>query len=302
MKIIVTSILIVMCFRVEAQQDPIYAQYINNPFILNPAYAGLTNNLNLSVSFRNQWTGIEGSPKTLNANGHIALIENKMGAGIIVISDQIGTSTVNEVLGAYSYRISLAKDKILSFGLQAGFANYKIDNTKATPFDKTDPFFQGVVSETKPSFGFGVVLKGDNFFLGLSVPRMLKTTFETQGLQSSLYTQHYYMMGSYLFFMSEKVRFKPSTLLKYVNNAPLSVDLNASFIFNEDYQVGLLTRNFNTYGAFLQLVIKDSFRLGYVYELPSGSTSGINFSTHEITLGYQINALRFHNNSGLLNF
>lgn len=31
------------------QQDPLYAQYINNPFVLNPAYAGFTNDLNVNA-------------------------------------------------------------------------------------------------------------------------------------------------------------------------------------------------------------------------------------------------------------
>jgi len=26
--------------KVHAQQDPLYAQYLNNPIVLNPAYAG----------------------------------------------------------------------------------------------------------------------------------------------------------------------------------------------------------------------------------------------------------------------
>ncbi len=291
-----------MCFSVKAQQDPLYSQYLNNPFVLNPAYAGLTNNLNLSLSYRTQWAGFEGSPKTANLNGHISLADNKMGVGAMFISDQIGGSTINEFFGSYSYRISLTEDKVLSFGLQAGFANYQIDNSKVNPFDTSDELFIGNSSEMKPSFGFGAILKSEKFFLSLSVPRMLRTTVETQGKQSSLYTQHYYFMGSYLFFISERIRFKPATLIKYVSGAPASMDLNASFIIHENYQAGVLTRNFNTYGIFLQALLKDSFRLGYTFEVPTGSSVGSNFISHEITLGLRLNALSFHKNSGVISF
>jgi type IX secretion system PorP/SprF family membrane protein len=65
-----------VCLSLKAQQDPLYSQYLNNPFVLNPAYAGLTNNLNLSLNYRTQWAGIEGSPKTANLNGHISLAVN----------------------------------------------------------------------------------------------------------------------------------------------------------------------------------------------------------------------------------
>ncbi len=285
-----------------AQQDPLYSQYLNNPFVLNPAYAGLTDNLNLSVSYRAQWTGLEGSPKTMNANGHISLLNNRAGAGLMLISDRIGNTTINEALSSYSYRIKVTNEKTLSFGVQAGMVNYQIDNSKVTPWDVTDHLFQGNSSESKPSIGFGVILKSERFFLGASVPRMLRSTLQTQGLQSTLYTQHFYFMGSYLIFLSEKIRFKPSILIKAVSGAPASFDLNASFIINQNYQAGLLTRNFKTCGVFMQALIKDSFRFGYVYELPINSSSSLNFSTHEVTLGFRMNMLSFHRNNGVFSF
>ena len=302
MKSLIILLFAFVCFSVTAQQDPLYSQYINNPLVLNPAYAGLTNNLNISVGYRSQWAGFEGSPKTINFNGHISLLNNKMGTGLMVISDQIGNSKITEVFGSYSYRINVTEDKILSFGLQAGFTNYQIDNSKVNPFDKTDLLFQGNSTEMKPSFGFGVILKSDKFFVGLSVPRMLRTTLETQGLQSSLYTQHYYLMGSYLFYLKERLRFKPAALLKLVSGAPASIDLNASLIIHEKYQAGLLTRNFNTYGLFVQAILKDAFRFGYVFEIPTGSSVGTNFSSHEITIGYRLNVLSSHYNRDVLSF
>ena len=285
-----------------AQQDPLYSQYINNPIVLNPAYAGLTNNLNTAVSYRQQWAGFEGSPKTYNANGHISLFDNKMGAGLMLISDKIGYTTTNEVLGSYSYRIRVTEDKILSFGLQAGMVNYQLDNKKLNLQDPTDPLFQGSISETKPSFGAGVILKNERFFVGLSVPRMLKSTLQTAGLQNTLYTQHIYLMGSYIFFLTERLRLKPSVLVKKVSGAPASVDLNAALIFFENYSAGLLTRNFNTYGLFLHAYIGNSFRVGYVFEVPTGKSVGANYTTHEITLGFRLNVLIFHNNKGIMSF
>ena len=147
-----------------AQQDPLYSQYINNPFVINPAYAGLTDNLNFSVSYRNQWGGYEGSPKTLNANGHVSVFNNKMGIGLMMVADQIGSNKTNEVMAAYSYRVSVTDGKLFSFGLQAGITNFQIDNSKVNPYDATDQLFQGKASETKPTIGFGMILKSDRFF------------------------------------------------------------------------------------------------------------------------------------------
>jgi type IX secretion system PorP/SprF family membrane protein len=282
------------------QQDPLYAQYINNPFLLNPAYAGSTNNLNASAILREQWSGLPGSPKTLNANAHISLANNSMGAGIMFSSDNVGATTVNEMFGSYSYRIRITQSKILSFGLQAGAANYQFDNTKLNPQNPTDPLFQGNMSVTKPMMGAGIILRDDKFFIGLSVPRMLKSTVEAGGVQQTLYTQTIYAMGSYLLPLRPRLYLKPSVLFKKVPGAPLSVDVNAAVILRENYSIGVLTRNFNTYGFMLQALIKNSFRLGYAFEVPTGKSVGTVYSTNEITLGFCMRALKFHNNSTTL--
>jgi type IX secretion system PorP/SprF family membrane protein len=287
---------------VYSQQDPLYTQYINNPFVINPAYGGMTNNLNASINYRYQWTGFEGSPKSFNANGHMALADNLMGAGFLAISDQLGASTTNEFFGTYSYRLQIDKRNTLSFGLQGGISNYQTDNNKVNPQDSSDPLFQGTLSKTAPNLGAGLILSSDKYFVSLSIPRMLEASLEEDGIQASQYTRHIYAMGSYLSFLSERIRLRPSILLKYVSGSPASVDLNAVFIIHENYQVGLLTRDFNTYGFLGQVVIKDSFRFGYVFEVPTGSSVGSNFVTHEVTLGIRFNVLPFHSNNSVISF
>jgi type IX secretion system PorP/SprF family membrane protein len=299
------SVLLVVCITATvalAQQDPLYSQYINNPFVLNPAYAGLTNNLNATISYRLQWAGFEGNPTTVNANGHISLLNNTMGVGLMIVSDHIGATTTNEVYGSYAYRIRIDDGKTLSFGLQAGFTNFKTDNAKLTIQDPNDPLFTGESTGSKPNVGTGVILTSDNFFVGLSVPRLLKTKTAAGEFDPTLYTQHFYAMGSYIFFVSDRLRFRPSVLAKVVSGAPVSVDLNTAFILHENYTAGILTRNFSTYGAFLQALIKNSFRFGYAFEMPTNKSIGTRFSTHEITLGLRLNVLSFHVDSGVPSF
>lgn len=285
-----------------AQQDPLYSLYINNPFVLNPAYGGMTNNLNTSVSCRNQWVGLADSPQTSNANAHISLFENKMGAGLILVSDKIGASTVNEAWATYSYRARLNSEVTLAFGIQGGVSNHKINNSKVNKYDATDPLFQDNYSETSPSVGAGMILTSDRFFVGLSVPRMLKSELHTEHFQTTLYNQHFYALGSYIFTIQERIRLKPSVLVKKASNAPVSVDLNAALIFFENYQGGILTRDFNTYGLFVQALFSNVFRFGYVFEVPTGASVGANFTTHEITIGVRVDALPGHSNMSIFSF
>jgi type IX secretion system PorP/SprF family membrane protein len=285
-----------------AQQDPIYSLYLNNPFVLNPAYAGLQNNLSTSASFRQQWAGLAGSPTTINANGHMSLFKNTMGTGLLLTSDQTGSTDVTEVFGAYSYRIRINSSNTLAFGIQGGMQNFNISTSGVKPQHTNDPFFENAIRQTKPMLGAGVILTSDKYFFSFSVPRMLKNNLESAGLQGELYNQHFYLLGSYVFMLQERIRLKPSVLLRMVNNAPVTYDVNAALIFFENYQAGVLTRNFNTYGLFFQLLIRDFLRVGYVFEVPTGNSVGAQFTSHELTAGVRFNVLRFHSNMSVFSY
>jgi hypothetical protein len=128
--------------------------------------------------------------------------------------------------------------------------------------------------------------------VGLSVPRLLPATVSQGGQSIELYQQAYYLFGSYAWLFNENLRFKPSVLMRATQGSPISYDLNATFTFKEMYTGGLFTRNFNTFGLLAQVVV-NKFRLGYVFELPTGS-SNLNFTTHEITVGIGMDVLPFH--------
>ena len=155
-----SGFLLALCMIAQsatAQQDPLTSQYLNNYFIINPAYAGMTKDLNLSAGYRTQWAGFAGSPVTLNANGHISLAGNKMGAGINIVQDKIASNKTTEINAAYAYHIPMKDGVDLSFGLQAGVINYRSDYSDLN-VDKSDPKFNNV-SEYQPNFGAGVLAR-----------------------------------------------------------------------------------------------------------------------------------------------
>ena len=279
------------CEKVNGQQDPIYAQYLNNPMIINPAYAGSNNMFNAGIQYRTQWAGLDGNPTTVNFNSHMSVFQNKVGLGVQVIQDKLGDTKNTEFNTLYSYKIKLS-DATLSFGMQAGFIRYTNDPSGLTIRDPGDPAFVAL-SEMKFNTGAGLLLKNDRYMVGLSVPRLLPTTVSQGGQTIQLYSQNYYLFGSYVFFLSEGLRFKPSVLLRGTQGSPFSADVNASLNFKEFYTAGLFTRNFKTYGLLAQVMVK-SFRFGYVFEMPGSQASSLNFSSHEITLGISMGVLSNH--------
>jgi len=303
MRLLFTLVLLLCIFSgtLQAQVDPLYSQYLNNPFLINPAYTGMNNYMNLMAGYRKQWAGFDGSPTTLFATGHTSLFDNRMGVGLIISQDQVGENTNTFIQGTYAYKVRFDDYRYISFGLQAGIMNFRSDNSELNIADPTDPLFNANQNVISPSFGAGVIYRTDNLFLGLSVPRMLKTSETYDDVTAALYTQHFYGFASYVFLLSNRVKLKPAVLVRAVSGSPLSTDLNFQFNIDERYAIGALTRNFNTYGLLAQIKFKD-FRFGYVFEMPTNQSVGTRFTSHEITLGLNLGLFNFHDLTQISDF
>jgi type IX secretion system PorP/SprF family membrane protein len=287
--------LVCLCFSFisHGQQDPLYSQYFNNPMLINPAFAGSLERLYLGVAYRSQWSGIEGGPVSFNFNTHTSLVDNRVGAGVVVVQDQTGTIKNNFYGGVASYRIKLPNYTYFSFGMQMGMARYAT-NTEGLNVFNPDPLFTPF-SETKFNTGVGVLLNNDRYSVGFSVPQLLANTASLGGQPMKVYSQNYYLFGSYVINFSERIQFKPSTLMRFTSGSSPAIDINANVNFNRLYTAGVLVRNLNTFGLLLQGVYKN-FRLGYVFEVPSKS-SALNFNTSEVSLAISLDVLSHHNHS-----
>ncbi|HZY81945.1 MAG TPA: type IX secretion system membrane protein PorP/SprF [Cyclobacteriaceae bacterium] len=296
MRKLLLIILVVAAQNAVAQQDPLYAQYLTNPLLFNPAYAGLNNALNASLSFRNQWTGYEGSPTTVNLNGHMSLVDNKVGIGGMVIRDALGPTKNTEahLLASYKIKFNSTKQYQLSFGMQAGMISSVNNYSKLRLDNPSDPSFSQNMNFTWPNIGFGAILMGEKFLLGVSVPRMLKGKTEDGGV---VYNQHMYLFTSYVHYLGTRLRLKPSLLVRGVSGGPLSADVNVNINIDTKYTAGVFVRNFNTYGALFQMWVRDKLRLGYAVELPAGNSVGANFTSHEVTIGIKTAVLNIHERS-----
>ncbi len=287
---------------VRAQQDPIYAQYLTNPMLINPSYAGINNNLMVNAGYRMQWMGLDASPQTLNLNGHVSLVDNKVGLGGSLIQDRIGNTNITEFNAVFAYKLKLQNNTVFSFGMQGGVLGFKTDNNSLRIRDQGDAAFpEGVTRTSSVNLGTGVTLMGEKFIVGLSVPRLLPSKVNSGSQQFNLYNQHFYLFGSYVHIVNERLRLKPSVLLRGVAGAPLSADVAFNINLNLVHTVGVFTRNLNTYGVLLQTMLGEKLKLGYVFELPTQKSVGAQFTTHEITLGLRMGVLDFHDRS-LTNF
>ncbi|QOI97346.1 MAG: type IX secretion system membrane protein PorP/SprF [Flammeovirgaceae bacterium] len=300
MKKLFTLLFAGCCTMSYAQQDPLYSQYLTTPLLINPAYSGFSHNLTGSVAYRKQWAGFDGSPETFNAAGHIALADNRMGVGLIMLQDKIGSDNTTEMQLTYGYHVPLKNTMRLSFGLQGGLVNYRTDYSGLT-INPDDPKFSNQ-SELRPTIGAGIMLSNEKLMFSMAIPKMLKRSTDADSVATGLYNQNFYALGAYVWQMTYRIKLKPWVLLRGEASAPLSYDVGVAMTADNSYTLALFTRDMGTLGFMAQIELGDKFRLGYAFELPTGQSVGTRFTTHEFMIAARVKALKFHDAGTIRNF
>src|SRR5680860_1272177 len=114
-------------FTSNAQQDPMYTQYMFNTQIINPAYAGTWESVGFMVLGRQQWAGLDGAPQTYTFTMQAPLKNEKVALGLNLISDKVGLEKRLYMFADYSYLVKLNEKTNLRLGLKGGFTNYSND-------------------------------------------------------------------------------------------------------------------------------------------------------------------------------
>ncbi|QCK15548.1 PorP/SprF family type IX secretion system membrane protein [Mangrovivirga cuniculi] len=228
------KLLIIIFFAVGlssyAQQRTVLTQYMYDMFVFNPAYAGSDNIGSITVHHRDQWVNFDGAPTTQMLNGHMGLAQDRIGVGLKIEYDQIGVHSDLAVYAAYAYKLKL-QNGTLSMGLQAGFNNLVSDYGKTSPLDPMDPLINSRNVAFRPNAGVGFLYKIKDFYVGLSVPYLLKNKILDQDESEGKEQRYYFVNGGKNFHLAGNVIFKPSFLLRLQENQPATVNLSGSFVF-----------------------------------------------------------------------
>lgn len=247
-RIFFTALVFVTSFSLSmAQQYPVFSQYYFNELVINPAYAGNHVQLSLTAMYRNQWVNFPGAPKTFSITGHTSMAKNKVGVGLMVNHDEIGSYKNEHIYASYSYKIHFP-EATLSMGLQAGINLLGADYSKLDLQNPGDAAFYNILNVVKPNFGAGLFFTKKNFFVGFSVPFILnnKIANSVEGLLGQLTEARYYFLRSGVVFPIDgmkKVKMNPSILLRTQEGQPLSLDVNTAFIFYDVFSAGVSYRS-----------------------------------------------------------
>jgi len=298
-KIFLTLILFAVLVNLgKAQQLPQYSQYMHNNFLINPAVSGSEEYIPIRLTARQQWLGIDRAPSTQAISGNFLLDNEVVGIGAYVFHDSFGPNSKTGFQASFSYimPVGLWNSK-LAIGVSGVVFQYTFDQSKEIWLDADDPVINGgKESAVIPDANFGIYWYSDKFFFGLSANQLLqyKVDFVDYDATQNTLVRHYFLIGGYKYRINDKFEIEPSTQVKFMPAAPLSVDLNLRGIYKKDYWFGVSYRSgvpMNTGSTVIAMVGMQykKYIFGYAYDFPLTRLNHYTSGTHEIIIGINLN-------------
>lgn len=290
----------VFCTQVEAQQLPLWSEYLHNSFTINPAMMGWENITAFSVGYRHQWTDMPGAPRSASLSFQQHNEKQNMAYGGYFMHDQAGPVSFTGFNGVYAYQIPLAREKgkrslrqRLSVGMSLSAIQYRLRANDLVYNDIDDPL---IINQTAqkilPDAGLGVFYYDDRYFVGFSVPQLIsmRVRFESDNALSNIRRiPHFYLNGGMRLKLprhGDREHFlMPVVWAKYSPHAPLNVSLMLRYLWDYRFGFGLGYSTEGTFVADFSIQVQKRLRLGYAFSTPTRLASYLG-TNHEIFLSY----------------
>jgi len=301
-------LLVLGSISARAQLYPVYSQYYFNELMINPAFAGAHVQFSATSTYRNQWINFPGAPKTFSLTAHSSLVGGRVGVGIMINEDKIGSYANKDLTLVYAYKLRFPKST-LSFGIQGSLYFLNADFSSLN-IQQGDPNFIPY-NLFKPNFGAGIYYNQRNFFIGFSNPYLINSKFSTSmmtadpvtglptKIQSNLYQfRNYFLRSGFIANLDPKgnVKINPSILLRAQEGAPLSLDINTSFIFYDVFSAGVSLRSGDAIISFLSLKLSEKLYFSYSFDFTTSDLAPFSSGTQELMLNYRAKITAVHKN------
>ncbi len=289
-------------------QDPLYSQFMTNPYLINPALTGTYLYYQIIANNRLQWMGFADAPITNTISMYGPMVEQPMGVGGYIMQDRWGPESTISLNATYAYNYSIAEDLKISMGLMLGFFQYKIDGTSLRLYEPDRYFVPGEIYQNyKPDASVGGYLYSSTYHVGIAVTNMFgnKLQFEdnaevdsTERTMISRVKQNFYLHGGYKYFINHEIAIEPTLIFKKVSATPLQLDLNVRVWYGKrawdgnKFWGGISYRTKDAINAMVGFVYQRKIEIGYSYDITINPTRVYQAGSHELMIGFKFNSIK----------
>lgn len=203
-------------------QDAGYSQSFANQLWLNPGYAGNHISPRISLSFRDQWPGIQSNYITYSIQYDQPVDFMHGGIGFIAMNDIQGDGTLRttNLAAIYSYHLQASDELFFNAGLQVGFIQRSLNSGSLVFPDMIDPV-NGIQFSTREVIGsyarnnvdisFGTTGSYNDLIFGLAIHHLNQPQLSESAVPGGILKRRYSMHAGYNFYMG-KYRDDPNAL------------------------------------------------------------------------------------------
>ncbi|MDH5366159.1 MAG: type IX secretion system membrane protein PorP/SprF [Cyclobacteriaceae bacterium] len=181
-------------------QDMQYTQYYAAPLLLNPAFAGTSNDHRLILNYRNQWPSLPQGFTNYALSYDYNMSDYRSGVGFVVNVDNAGSANLRStnIQFMYAYKVQISDKWVFSPGLYFGYGQKSVDFNKLIFADQLQfdasgsaptqdlSVSQNIQPESHFDFGSGVLLYSEKVWIGVSSYHMNQPNQSLLGEESRL--------------------------------------------------------------------------------------------------------------------
>ena len=279
----VSVFLLLFTQAVYGQDVPVYSQKLTNSFLYNPSVAGNTLG-SATLSYRQQWAGVEGAPRTVFFSIHTPFAKHRFGTGFNVYQEKSGVNENLFASGAFAYHLRFTDNNMISMGVSAEYVNTKINYGAVDVIDTGDDLLNGNQPNANSlDFSFGLSYSSKYLKLGASANRLGSLV----GLSDSTsqFSQFYSAFANFtLPVAGDRDVIEPIIYFRKFANGTNQIDGGLYYTYNEVVTLGGSYRTGGAIGLTAALRIKKNFLIGYGREVLSGDFSKSIGASNEFTL------------------
>lgn len=306
-KITLIGLLIWSSLTAWSGQDPLYTQFMTNPYLINPALTGTYPYYQIIANNRIQWLGMTDAPITNTLSMYGPFKSQPMGVGGFIMSDIVGPESKLSINATYAYNYAIGEDLKISMGLMLGMLQYKIDGSRLRA-EEYDPFFTPgeTYSQIKPDGTVGVYVYSSTYNGGISVTNLFGNKLEfgspapddtntyDRNLVSRL-SQHFYIHGGYKYYVNRDIAVEPTLILRKVTATPLNVDFNVRGWYGQrawdgtKLWAGVGYRHKDAVSILVGVLYQRKIEFGYTYDIGINNLNPYHSGSHEIMINFRFN-------------
>jgi type IX secretion system PorP/SprF family membrane protein len=281
-------LLFVSASTAAAQQlNPSETQFFINPFLANPALAGMKQEeFVINTAYRSQWDKLPGSPKTIAVTADFRCFNN-VGIGLNFNSQSTGLLTQTNFHLSYAYHIPFSDeaDEYLHIGFSTGFSRDML-NYNTLIGDATDPVVIGyngrVVNWTVAA---GLAYSKNGFYLQVAAPNLNRTMNKKNDFVSDC--PIFYAAINYEMQVSDKIMLNPKLVFRGIQNYNNILDLGLQVQFKEPFGVSALYHSNQSFSLGVSFAYQNQWQLICMYNTPTKSLKGLVNGIFEVGLRFR---------------